>query len=72
MHFEHFLSYNKSYGNSLIQRMQGPFVDNVPHGAGRGYVKMEKKDKTDQRWEGDTAVKGPVIVFDMGKPVDFP
>ena len=52
--------------------MQGPFVDNVPHGAGRGYVKMEKKDKTDQRWEGDTAVKGPVIVFDMGKPVDFP
>ena len=34
------------------------------------YVAAEMEG--DERWAGDTAVKGPMIEFDNGYPVDFP
>ena len=48
-------------------RWEGPFVDNVPHGVGQAYVANRNEDEH-ERWSGDTAVKGPPLEFENGRP----
>ena len=52
-------------------RWEGPFVHDRAHGVGQAYVAAEMEEG-DERWAGDTAVKGPLIEFNCGTPVDFP
>ena len=46
-------------------------VDDKPHGIGQAYVRAERDDEHG-RWVGDTAVKGPLLEFVEGKPVNWP
>ena len=54
-----------------VLRWEGPFVDDKPHGIGQAYVRAERDDEHG-RWVGDTAVKGPLLEFVEGKPVNWP
>lgn len=60
-----------SLGGHGILRWEGPFVDNLAHGVGQAYVAAKFEDEH-ERWSGDTAVKGPLIAFDEGRPLNFP
>ena len=44
------------------------FEDNQPHGEGQAYVAATNL-AGDERWAGDTAVKGPVVEFVEGEMV---
>ena len=52
-------------------RWEGDFVDDKPHGIGQAYVRAERDDEHG-RWVGDTAVKGPLLEYVEGKPVNWP
>ena len=49
-------------------RWEGEFVNNHPHGIGQAYVAATNLEG-DERWAGDTAVKGPVVEFVEGKMI---
>ena len=42
-----------------------------PHGSGQAYVASVEMEG-DERWAGDTAVKGPVVEFVDGEAINFP
>jgi len=56
----------KKYG---FLRWEGSFVNNKQHGVGQMYVQA-KGMEGDERWAGDTAVKGPVVEFKEGQIVE--
>ena len=66
-----FYSEGVSLGREGVLRWEGPFVNDLAHGVGQAYVAAEGMEG-DERWAGDTAVKGPRIEFKEGMPVDFP
>lgn len=61
----------ESLGKHGILRWEGPFVDDLAHGVEQAYVKADFEED-DERWTGDTAVKGLTIDFERGGAVDFP
>ena len=63
---------SESLGRHGILRWEGPFIDDLAHGTGQAYVRAEGLEADDERWEGDTAVKGPTIEFVEGRPVSLP
>ena len=66
-----FFTEGESLGKFGVLRWEGEFVNDKPHGKGQAYVAAEKKEG-DERWIGDTAVRGPEIEFENGKTIDFP
>ena len=57
-------------GKHGILRWEGEFVDDRAHGVGQTYVAAEMDG--DERWAGDTAVRGAELEFAEGRPIDFP
>ena len=59
-------------GKHGLLRWEGPFVNDKPHGSGQAYVAAPMEDDEHERWAGDTAVKGPIVEFVEGGPINFP
>jgi len=55
--------------NGLL-RWEGPFENDKAHGVGQSYYAAKGMDG-DNRWEGDTAVKGQRMIFRNGDFIDF-
>ena len=55
-------------GKFGVARWEGSFHNNVPHGKGQLYYFSEAEDEHG-RWEGDLAVKGPMLEFRNGTPL---
>jgi len=49
-----------------ILRWEGNFVNGQAHGIGQAYVAAGEDMKDDDRWVGDTAVKGALVEFQHG------
>ena len=56
-------------GKMGVLRWEGSFVNDFAHGVGQSFVKAEHLGEEDERWVGDTAVKGPEIEFVRGEVV---
>jgi hypothetical protein len=69
-----FYSEGVNLGRHGILRWEGNFVNNLAHGIGQAYVAAgdDERMKDDDRWVGDTAVKGPKLEFQNGRVINFP
>ena len=65
-----FFDERKNLGKYGLLRWEGSFMNDRPHGKGQAYVAAEMEG--DERWSGDTAVKGPAVEFVHGKSINFP
>jgi hypothetical protein len=59
-------------GKFGLARWEGPFVGDKPHGQGQLYYPPDLSSAGDEhgRWEGDIAIKGPLLEFEMGMPLN--
>ena len=62
-----FFDSNTDFGKTLsLLRWEGSFVNDQAHGIGQSYIAAEAMEE-DDRWAGDTAVKGKEIVYKDGE-----
>ena len=70
-----FFDQHAHLGKHGLLRWEGNFVEDRPRGAGQAFVvnTAAAEDNEDERWLGDTAIKGPIIEFNhVGEAINFP